>query len=117
MGRVLNTDPEAPAAAKADILPVSTPTPEGQRELPQIFMGVAKLDGLLSSAGNAIKSFDGEREIGEALAMEGGRFTIIVARSEGPITFTVGGVDGHEKVAVWTMGDITKGLNLNAARR
>ena len=112
MGRVLNPDPEAPAIARSEVPPTPTPTP--LPPLPQLFLGVATLNGEAAPLDTDIRAFDGDREIGRAMVGDGGKFTLPVERSEGPITFKVGGVDALETVPEWISGSLTLGFDLTA---
>ena len=115
MGRVLNPDPEAPVITRSELPPTPTPTPEGPREPPAIFMGIATLNGAPPPLGTEINAFDDDRVIGQTMVGEGGEFVLIVERSEGPITFTVGGAYALERVRVWLSGNITENFDFHAA--
>lgn len=113
MGRVLNPDPDAPTVARSEIQP--TPTPGPPPPPPMVFRGAAILNGVAAPLGTEILAFDGNREVGRAMAGDYGEFTLIVGRSEGPITFKVGGIDAMERIPKWLSGDITPGFKLSAS--
>ena len=98
MGRVLNPDSGIPGVPASQVPATPTPSPAGEIIIPHVFIGVASLNGALSPPGTEIKAFDGDREIGWAMVREGGEFTILVERSEGPIRFYVGGMLALERV-------------------
>ncbi len=113
MGRVLNPQPGATAIARSEISSASTLTPVGS-SLPQVFIGVAYLNGAPAPENTAIIAYDGDKEIGRTSTREDGNFNLKVAKSEGPITFKVGGVDTPQVIPEWRLGDITDDFNLTA---
>ena len=111
MGRVLNPDPEAPTMARLEVPP--TPT-AGPPEIPMILIGIATLNGETAPPGTVVTAYDGEREVGQALVGEGGKFTLQIKRAAGPVTFKLGRTDALETVSEWSGGTITPGFNLTA---
>ena len=114
MGRVLNPDPEAPVVSRDSIPPTPTPGPPRPTEFPMVLIGIATLNGLAVPPGTIIAAFDGDKEVASSQAQEGGAFTLLVGRSEGPITFKVGCHPALETAPEWVIGSLTRGFNLTA---
>ena len=114
MGRVLNPDPEAPVVSRDSIPPTPTPRHPGPAEPPMVLIGIATLNGLAVPPGTIIAAFDGDKEVASSQALEGGAFTLLVGRSEGPVTFKVGGHSALETAPEWIIGSLNRGFNLTA---
>ena len=114
MGRVLNPAPDAPTKVGQRPLGTPTPVPQGLSEPPQILKGTANLNGATAPLKTVIKAFAGGRAIGWAMVGDNGEFTLLLLKSEGPITFTLDGVDALETLPEWISGSLTPGFNLTA---
>ena len=110
MGRVLNPNPEAPAMARLAPIPPerSSTTP------PQVLIGTATLNGEPAPEGTNIWAIDGDITLGQTSVDEGGHFTLMVQRPQGPVTFNVGGYPALEPAPKWISGDRIRGFNLTA---
>lgn len=87
----------------------------GPQEPPQVFIGTASADGLPVVPGTSITAWDGDRQRGSTTAGEGGRFTLLVSRSLGPITFKIGSLYADQTYPSWVSGDIVAGFDLTAS--
>ena len=83
-------------------------------EPPQVLLGTASLNGRLVPPGTSITAWDADEEIGAAIARLGGRYTLLIFRSTGPITFKIGGRDADQTFTDWTSGSRTRGFDLTA---
>ena len=86
----------------------------GPGEPPQVLIGTASVDGMPVPPDTSITAWDGDQQIGSAKAGEGGKYTLAVARSAGPITFKIGSLDADQTYTSWVSGQITRGFDLTA---
>ena len=86
----------------------------GPGEPPQVLIGTASVDGMPVPPGTSITAWDGDRQIGSAKAVEDGKYTLLVARSAGPIAFKIGSLDADQTYRNWMSGQITRGFDLTA---
>ena len=86
----------------------------GPGEPPQILIGTASVNGMPVPPDTSITAWDGDKQIGLAEAGEGGKYTLAVARSAGPIAFKIGSLDADQTYRNWMSGQITRGFDLTA---
>ena len=77
---------------------------QGQSDAPHIFIGKATINGVAPAVGSTVTAWDGGRQIGYATTTDDGNFTLSVARSAGPISFRVNGLDANETHPSWVFG-------------
>ena len=75
-----------------------------QSDQPHIFIGKATVNGIPATPGSVVTAWDGDEQIGSKVIAAGGTFTMLVSRSDGPITFKVDGVDANESHPAWERG-------------
>ena len=101
----------SPATTGSFSLTVSRPGPS---EPPLVLIGIASVDGAPVPAGSLITAWDGDRQIGSTQATEGGEYTLLIARSSGPITFKIRSLDADQTYPSWQSGNIIRGFDLTA---
>ena len=89
------------------ILPDPLPT-----DPPHVVSGIIRINGLPAAPGTAITAWGEERLIGSAMTTAGGKYTIAVSRTSGPVSFRVNAWWATETPIHWIAGEKTEDFDL-----
>lgn len=84
---------------------------QAQEPPPQVFVGIARVNGFPVAVDTPITAWVGDQKIGETTAIVDGEFVLLAFGGEGVLSFRIGELPADQRVP-WLLGDVTRGFIL-----